>query len=95
MRLAAGISGRCQVPELISSEQAMTYLYETIPATEGDEVKHYEIKQSIHDTALTQHPETGESIRRIILGGWGLLTPKSGSENSSQGACGCGPSGCC
>lgn len=73
----------------------MTYLYETIPAAEGAEVKHYEIKQSIHDAALTQHPETGESIRRVILGGWGLLTHKSDSGSSSQGNCGCGPGGCC
>ena len=55
----------------------MTSLYETIPDNEGDEVKHYEIKQSIHDDALTRHPETGESIRRVILGGWGLLTQKT------------------
>ncbi len=73
----------------------MTYLYATIPAREGDEVKHYEFKQSIHDDALTTHPETGEPIRRVILGGWGLATGKSQSGNPSGGDCGCGPSGCC
>ena len=73
----------------------MTYLYETISTKEGDEVKRYEIKQSMHDAALTRHPETGEPIRRVILGGWGLLTHKSDSGSSSQGNCGCGPSGCC
>jgi predicted nucleic acid-binding Zn ribbon protein len=73
----------------------MTYLYETIPAREGDEVKRYEIKQSIHDDALTTHPETGEPIRRVILGGWGLITGKSASGGSTGGGCGCGPSGCC
>jgi len=76
----------------------MTYLYETIPAKEGDEVKRYEIKQSMNDLPLTKHPETGEPMRRVILGGWGLMTRKSGSSGSSsatQGGCGCGPSGCC
>lgn len=73
----------------------MTYLYETIPANEGDEVKRYEIRQSIHDEALTIHPETGEPIRRVILGGWGLITGKPRDTPSSGGDCGCGPTGCC
>jgi predicted nucleic acid-binding Zn ribbon protein len=72
----------------------MTYLYETIPAHEGDEVKRYEIKQSIHEAALTVHPETGESIRRVILGGWGLLTGKGSSAPSGGGHCKPG-GGCC
>jgi predicted nucleic acid-binding Zn ribbon protein len=71
----------------------MTYLYETIPANPGEEVRRYEIKQSIHDEALTHHPETGEAIRRVILGGWGLPSLKSGGSSSS--GCGCGPEGCC
>ena len=74
----------------------MTYLYETIPSKPGEEVRRYEIKQSIHDEALTQHPETGEPIRRVILGGWGLPSLKSGkSSSSSNTGCGCGPGGCC
>ncbi|MEQ1749823.1 MAG: zinc ribbon domain-containing protein [Prosthecobacter sp.] len=72
----------------------MTYLYETIPASDGGEVKQYEIKQSMSDASLTRHPETGESIRRVILGGWGLVTGKSGSGNSLQRGCCCGPNGC-
>lgn len=72
----------------------MTYLYATIPANEGDKVKHYEIQQSMNDDPLTRHPQTGEAIRRVILGGWGLMTSKSASGSSSQGG-GCGPSGCC
>lgn len=47
----------------------MTYLYETIPAHEGDEVKRCEIQQSKNDASLTKHPETGDPIRRAILGG--------------------------
>ena len=77
----------------------MTYLYETIPSSEGDEIRRYEIKQSIHDTALTRHPETGDPIRRVIVGGMGFITGRSGSAKSvsstpSHGGCGCGSGGC-
>lgn len=70
-----------------------TYLYETVPAREGDVVKHYELQQSMNDEALTQHPQTGERIRRVILGGWGAK--KGAAKIVSDGDCGCGPSGCC
>jgi len=73
----------------------MTYLYETIPASEGDPVKQFEIKQPASEAPLTKHPETGEPIRRVILGGWGLMTSKVDGGGSSAGSCGCGPSGCC
>ncbi len=66
----------------------MTYLYESVPVLEGDEVVHYEIEQNMSDLPLTQHPETGEIIRRVILGGWGVGTS---NPNSSC----CGPKGCC
>lgn len=50
-----------------------TYVYETIPAKPGDEVRRYEIRQSMKDAPLTKHPETGEPIRRVIMGGLGLI----------------------
>jgi len=72
----------------------MTYLYETIPLRAGDQPRHYEIQQGMNDAPLTRHPQTGEAIRRVILGGWGVFTAKSGGD-SKAGDCGCGPSGCC
>lgn len=72
----------------------MTYLYEAVPANKGEKVKQFEIKQSANDAPLTKHPETGEPIRRVILGGWGLVTGKT-SNTPSKSGCGCGPSGCC
>ena len=71
-----------------------TYVYETIPTKEEDGVQYFEIKQSMKDATLTHHPETGQAIRGVILGGFGILK----SENSSpanRGSCGCGPGGCC
>lgn len=73
----------------------MTYLYETIPAKDGEAVKRYEFQQSMKDAPLTKHPETGEPIRRVILGGWGLITPTSTSSGSNSSSCGCGPGQSC
>jgi hypothetical protein len=42
---------------------------------------------------LTSHPETGEPIRRVVLGGFGLLSGSSADRGSSGGCCS-GP-GCC
>jgi predicted nucleic acid-binding Zn ribbon protein len=69
----------------------ITYLYETIPATAGETIRHYEIQQAIGDAPLTRHPESGELIRRVVLGGFGAATSKS----APKGDCGCGPAGCC
>lgn len=69
-----------------------TYVYETVPADSKEQPKFYEIQQSMQDAPLTKHPETGEAIRRVILGGYGAMT-KSG--DSSEGDSCCGPAcGC-
>ena len=82
-----------------------TYVYETIPQKPGEAVVQFEIKQSMRDNALTKHPETGVPVRRIIVGGLGLIganTGRSGEHattasghDHSNGTCGCGGScGC-
>lgn len=70
-----------------------TYLYETIPAAPGAKVKHYEIRQSMKDAALTEHPETGEKIRRVVTGGYGIL--KSGGTAPAPSSSSCCHSGGC
>jgi predicted nucleic acid-binding Zn ribbon protein len=76
-----------------------TYVYETIPAKKGAKARQYEIRQSIKDSALTEHPETGEPIRRIIAGSVGLVTGASPTATRSSGhthssSCGCHAGGC-
>ena len=73
-----------------------TYVYETIPQKAGEKPRYHEIKQSMNAAPLTTHPETGEPIRRVVLGGFGVLfSGKSGSQSPSAGASSCGPScGC-
>ena len=73
-----------------------TYVYEPIHQKGGGKPRYYEIKQKMDDKPLTKHPETGEPIRRVVLGGYGVL--KSGgtvkSDAANEDGCGCGPSGC-
>jgi predicted nucleic acid-binding Zn ribbon protein len=72
-----------------------TYVYETIPQTPGEKPDYMEIKQSMNDQPLTRHPDTGVPIRRVILGGFGILSSgkSPGAAQSSGGSC-CGGSGC-
>jgi predicted nucleic acid-binding Zn ribbon protein len=46
----------------------------------------------MNDKPFTKHPETGEPIRRVVLGGFGVLSGKSGGADESGSSC-CGP-GC-
>jgi predicted nucleic acid-binding Zn ribbon protein len=70
-----------------------TYVYEIITQKPGEKPRYVEIKQEMKDAPLTKHPETGEAIRRIILGGYGALSKGSGTGSGS--ACGCGPGQSC
>lgn len=72
-----------------------TYVYETIPQQSGEKPRYFEIKQSMNDQPLTQHPETGETIRRVILGGYGVLSSVSKKSSASPGGSCCGGTSCC
>lgn len=43
-----------------------TYVYETLP-TLGQEPTRFEVLQKMSEPALTEHPETGEPVRRVIM----------------------------
>jgi len=67
-----------------------TYVYETL----GTKKRQFEVRQSMNDPALTHDPETGESVRRVISGGYGIMqkgaaqAPSSGGHSCGSG-CGC------
>lgn len=63
-----------------------TYVYETLPQNPGDTVVQFELKQSMRDDPLTQHPETGVPVRRIISGGYGLIGANTGRSGESAGS---------
>ena len=67
-----------------------TYVYETVDASKP--IERFELKQSMKDDPLTQHPETGGKIRRVISGGYGYAAKGGGSPPapSSGGSCGTG-----
>ncbi len=69
------------------------YVYEAIPQKPDEKRRYYEFYQSIVDDPYAEHPETGEPIRRVVLGGFGVLTGKN-SKSGSNSCCGSGP-GCC
>ena len=70
------------------------YVYETVDSRKP---KRFEIQQSMKDAPLTVHPETGEPVKRVISGGYGMIQ-KAGAAASSKPAGGgghsCGMGGC-
>ena len=73
-----------------------TYIYETVPSKADEQPKRFEIKQSMNDAALEKHQETGEKIRRVVSGGFGLMA-KGGMNSGGQtsGGHSCGSPGYC
>lgn len=74
-----------------------TYVYETT----GPRKRQFEVQQSMKDAPLTHDPETGEPVRRVISGGYGILQKAGSGSNSSSSAptggghaCGSGGCGC-
>lgn len=51
-----------------------TYVYETIPRRPSEKPRRFEVEQKMSDPPLTKDPETGLPVRRIIVGGSGLVT---------------------
>ena len=68
-----------------------TYIYETIPESCCADPRHYEIEQDENAQPLTSHPETGEAIKRVVLGGVELMQRK---DQGTSSCCG-GSSDCC
>ena len=50
-----------------------TYVYETIPRQPDEAPRRFEVVQSMKDAPFERHPDTGEPVRRVITGGYGLL----------------------
>ncbi len=62
-----------------------TYVYETTDETKP--TRRFEVRQSFNDEPLRVDPETGEAVRRVISGGYGVLV-RGGSIGPSVGSCG-------
>jgi predicted nucleic acid-binding Zn ribbon protein len=73
-----------------------TYVYETVPRSQGETPVRFEVVQSMKDAPLTRHPDTGEPVRRVISGGFGLMGvgDKPGAATASAAAA-CAPGCAC
>lgn len=61
------------------------YVYETTDKTKA--IRRFEVTQSMHDKALIVDPKTGEAVRRVISGGYGVHV-RGGSTGPSVGSVG-------
>ena len=44
-----------------------TYIYETIPNRKNEKPTRFELRQSIKDTPISEHPETGQKCEGLFL----------------------------
>ena len=70
-----------------------TYVYQTIPEDDHEEPEYFEVKQSMKDEPLTNHPETGVLVKRVILGGYSPKLRSGGDSSPGSSCCSGGP--CC
>ena len=71
-----------------------TYLYETVPSSQGETAEQFELRQGFNDPPLERHPTTGAPVRRVIAGGFGLMSKSGGTATLPQAGPGCGPGNC-
>ena len=68
-----------------------TYVYETTDPAKP--VRQFEVRQSMNDKPLRVDPSTGESVRRVISGGYGVHVAGGAVAPAPPRRGGCGP-GC-
>lgn len=51
-----------------------TYVYETVPSNPRVRPRRFEVEQKMSDPPLKKDPKTGLPVRRVIVGGSGLVT---------------------
>lgn len=71
-----------------------TYVYETIPEQPGETPRRFEVVQSMKDAPLTRDPASGQRVRRVISGGYGLMGV-SEKNTSAPAAAPCAPGCAC
>jgi predicted nucleic acid-binding Zn ribbon protein len=62
-----------------------TYVYETTDSSKP--LRRFEVKQSFDEKPLQVDPKTGEAVRRVISGGYGVLV-RGGYIGPSVGSVG-------
>ena len=62
-----------------------TYVYETTDLTQP--IRRFEVRQAFGEKPLLLDPATGELVRRVIIGGYGVVV-RGGSTGPSVGSVG-------
>ena len=74
-----------------------TYIYETIPSDPNQEPRRFEVTQRMSDDALECDPSSGEKVKKIITGGFGVvgnvLRRSTVVNKASAAATACGGTG--
>jgi hypothetical protein len=86
---------RSGIVRLPFATRMATYIYETIPADPEQPRRRFEVQQSMKDTPLSHDPQTGEPVRRVITGGYGLMGVAKAEPAPAAHAHGQGGGGCC
>lgn len=77
------------------------YVYETVPAAAGEASERFELRQSMHEAPLTEHPDTRVPVRRVLSGGLVTFTQGTSGGDAAcgmpmpKGMGGCGAGSCC
>jgi predicted nucleic acid-binding Zn ribbon protein len=72
-----------------------TYIYETVPRDPSEKPRRFEVTQRMSDQTLTEDPETGQAVRKIITGGIGIKlgvlrrSTVVNKKSPAATACGC------
>lgn len=66
-----------------------TYVYETIPRHPKESPERFEVVQSMKDAALATHPETGQPVRRVVMGGYGMISGRDRSTPTASPVASC------
>ncbi len=74
-----------------------TYVYKIVGKPDTDPAAFFEVRQSMTESALTTHPETGEAVERVIcapaIGGHAAAPAASAPVKPAHRhgpGCGCG-----
>ena len=76
-------------------QEMPTYIYETIPRDSSEKPRRFEVTQRMSDQTLTEDPETGQAVRKIITGGIGIKlgvlrrSTVVNKKSPAATACGC------
>ncbi len=72
-----------------------TYVYETIPQNPDELPRQFEVVQSMLADALKNHPDTGQPVRRVVMGGYGLISGRKKTPAASSPVASCSPGCAC